>query len=200
MYIYPYKASMLTPCPFEQLKLGFDASREEINRAAEEAGTDEADEARHRALSIYHHPPCIKARRQRRIMEQDKGGEEERHRRKVVEKVIVLYKTEFYHIGLRGLPGFSEKEFVAIKNRWDQQIRYEAEEMFWNGFGDCKARLHEANQRIQELEAELQRSRQTSKQQARRRDSCFCIHILSNAHLLHRLWICAWKSRRCTRK
>ena len=165
MYIYPYKASMIVPCPFETLKIELSASKEEIGKAAEAMGTEEADDAHRKALSIYYHPPCNKARRQRRMMELDKGTEEQRHLRKVVEKVITLYKTEYFHIGLRTRADFNEDEFITVKNRWGSQLRYEAEEMFWNGFGDCKTKLHKAEKRIEELQSELARAKSENKQQ-----------------------------------
>ena len=165
MYIYPYKASMIVPCPFETLKIDCSASKEEIDQAADAMGTEEADDARHKAHSIYYHPPCNKARRQRMARETDKGTDEQKHLRKVVKKVIMLYKTEYFHIGLRGQPDFNEDEFIAIKNKWGTQLRYEAEEMFWNGFGDCKNKMHMAETKIEELQAELARVKSGSKQQ-----------------------------------
>ena len=164
MYIYPYKASMIVPCPFETLKIDRSASKEEIDRAADAIGTEEANDARNKAHSIYYHPPCNKARRQRMVRETDKGTDEHKNSRKVIEKVIMIYKTEYFHIGLRDQPNFNEAQFIAIKNKWGLQLRYEAEEMFWNGFGDCKTKLHNAEQKIKELQAELTRVKSDSKQ------------------------------------
>jgi hypothetical protein len=165
LYIYPYKASMLVPCPFETLKLELDASKTEINQAADAIGTDEADDARRKALSIYYHPPCNKARRLKRMREHDKGSDDERHMRRVLEKVVSLYKTEFYHIGLRGRSGFDESEFADVKSKWNEQVRYEAEEIFWNGYGDCRTKLRKTETKVKELEAEMHRLKSSDKQQ-----------------------------------
>ena len=195
LYIYPYKASMLVPCPFETLKLELDASKTEINQAADAMGTDEADDARRKALSIYYHPPCNKARRLKRMRELDKGPDDERHMRKVLEKVVLLYKTEFYHVGLRGKPGFDENEFTTIKSKWNEQVRYEAEEIFWNGYGDCRTKLRKTEEKARELEAEVHRLKSNDKQQV----SCNTSIHTHTEYDAHSSWKPALRSRPCSK-
>ena len=64
LYIYPYKASMLVPCPFETLKLELDATKTEINQAADARGTHQANHPRRNPrflLSPQVHPAAARA-------------------------------------------------------------------------------------------------------------------------------------------
>ena len=136
-------------CPFKALGLQKDATHAEIHLAADASGGG-SEEARLRALRLYDHPPCNKARlrRQAKWMEQRpeaeeneamrqlEEAEEHQHRRKVVEKVIRLYETELYQIGRRDrTPSRNDAEFNALKAQWDRQVRSDAEDIFWNGYG-----------------------------------------------------------------
>ena len=138
-------------CPFALLQLNLWATRDQIDsqwlKLSSTLGESVADDARARAFSMY--GTLQGARELRAVDEQQQRSTHFAHRRRIIELVQILYRQEYF-TDENTQPSDTEG-LLKIKATWSHEDRAAAEDMFENGVGDCKAKLHRAEERISTL-------------------------------------------------